>query len=66
MVVAPGRRWSVLYFLPPHEVIDPNTHRLSGIGSTTFTLDPHLEYRWIFDTDRQLWRLDVRVHASGG
>jgi len=62
-----GRRWQPLYWLA-YEPSADGMHTLSGFLSSKkgSTVDPGYEYRLVYDTTRDMWRLDQRVHTEGG
>jgi hypothetical protein len=63
-----GRRWVVVFWLD-HDEAGPNLDRLrlacaGGVCAQVFDRDQ--EYRFVWDADRSMWRMDRRSHVAGG
>jgi len=67
MATQGGRRWIALYWLAYDSAPD-GLHVLSGFLSSKkgSTVDPNYEYRLVYDELKDMWRLDQRVHVTGG
>lgn len=59
-----ARRWNTLGWLPATQLPD-GSHRVD-LTVLDQRLNPHWEYRLLYDSARGLWRLDRRAHADGG
>lgn len=68
-----GRRWRPNRYLisTPYKgsaggdaILDRVDWKSSDAGSTV--LDRNYEYRLVWDSEHELWRADVRLHAEGG
>lgn len=58
-----GRRWSPQYWIEGDEV-SPGVWILQRPPGSGFKEE--LEYRFVFDRERRLWRVDARVYVQGG
>lgn len=58
-----GRRWATQYWVQGEEGTEKRwvLQRPPGTG-----FNEGMEYRFVFDRDRRLWRVDARVYVPGG